>query len=370
MIRSNSPPRGATIPHQPATTQISVAENASPTAQPTVADGPRRSLRNRGRPHFADEMLPRGGSNLTASKGAASAQTEDSKPAVRRSNRIAAAVAMRAVESNSPMEDTEHAAKPSAEPSIKRRGLLAPQLLSNKRSRQPSSEVTRPDGASIAIAGGPNQTKPAAAARVEKDPFPMDDGWEALDIFESAPDGADHVVAVSPKVETEQISKATSQGPQETSDVTRPDGPSIAIASGPRQTKPAAAARVEKDPFPMDDGWEALDIFDSSPDGADHVVVVSPRVETEQISKAISQGPQETSDVARPTGPSIAIAGAIAGGPSQTKPAAAARVEKDPFPMDDGWEALDIFESAPDGADHVVAVSPKVETEQISKAIS
>ena len=296
MIRSNSPrPRNATIPEQSKTPQsdprherraagnpganvfhddcymkppsvpgdpLSEAQDSKPAAQPTVADGPRRSLRNRMLPRFADEMPSRGGSNLTASRGAASAQIEDSKPAVRRSNRIIAAAAMRAVESNRPMEDTKPAAKPSAEPSVKRRGTRAPpQLLSNKRSRQLSPEVTRPDGPSIATAGGPSQAKPAAATPVKKDPFPMNDGWEALDIVDSALDGADHVAAVPAQVEIEQISKATSQGLQEISEVTRPDGPSIAIASDPSQAKPAAATPAETGAFPIDDGCEALDIL-------------------------------------------------------------------------------------------------------------
>ena len=39
-----------------------------------------------------------------------------------------------------------------------------------------------------------------------------------VDVFDSALDGADHVVAVSRKVEIEQISKAISQSLQETPD--------------------------------------------------------------------------------------------------------------------------------------------------------
>lgn len=43
----------------------------------------------------------------------------------------------------------------------------------------------------------------------------------------------------------------------------------------------------------MYEGWEGLDLFDSALDGADPVVAVSPKVEKQQISTAISQGLRE-----------------------------------------------------------------------------
>jgi hypothetical protein len=118
---------------------------------------------------------------LKSSQGAASARVEDPEPAARGSNRIAAAAAMRGVESNSPMEHTNHAAELSAELSLKRNEVRGLSQLPPNRPWQLSSEVTSPDGPSIATAGGPSQPKPAAATPAEEDPFPMPDGW--LDKF-------------------------------------------------------------------------------------------------------------------------------------------------------------------------------------------
>ena len=135
------------------------------------------------RSYLAGEMRSRGTANLTASQGAESPPIEDSTPPTRKSARIAAVQAKRRVASDSPVEDTESAAETSAERSLKHRGNHAADQPLSKRRRQPSSAATSPDRPSIEIAGGPSQAKPAAATPVEKDPFPIDDGWEALHIL-------------------------------------------------------------------------------------------------------------------------------------------------------------------------------------------
>jgi hypothetical protein len=90
----------------------------------------------------------------------------------------------------------------------------------------------------------------------------MYEGWEELDIFDSFLDGADPVVAVSPKVEKEQISTAISQDLQEiqAAEATALTSPSSsAVSHAVRMTVGAAARFVEAQVQALGDAPEDLD---------------------------------------------------------------------------------------------------------------